>query len=105
VKTMAEVLTEHSVFEFDDESRLYRCRCRVWMADEDAADHQADALTAAGFGPGKAAAAGALRDAAANILTNDPLDYWAGHLPEGLGFQEAMSLWLKAHAAAIEAGQ
>jgi hypothetical protein len=42
----------------------------------------------------------ALEEAATNILTNDPLDYWAGHLPEGLGFQEAMSLWLKAHAAA-----
>ena len=42
----------------------------------------------------------ALEAAAANILTNDPLDYWSQHLPEGLGFQEAMSSWLKAHAKA-----
>ena len=50
-KTMEDVLDEHGVFEFDDESRLYRCRCGVWMADEDVAAHQAAALTAAGFGP------------------------------------------------------
>ena len=47
----------------------------------------------------------ALEDAAANILTNDPLDYWSQHLPEGLGFQEAMSSWLKAHAKAERGGE
>ncbi len=47
------------------------------------------------------ARAQALEEAAVNILTNDPLDFWAMHLPDGLGFQEAMSRWLKAHAAAI----
>lgn len=46
------------------------------------------------------AKAEALEGMADAILTNDPLDYWAGHLPEGLGFQEAMSLWLRAHAPA-----
>jgi hypothetical protein len=42
----------------------------------------------------------ALEEAAAAIVTNDPLDFWNFHLPEGLGFQEAMSHWLKAHAKA-----
>lgn len=44
----------------------------------------------------------ALREAAGRILTNDPLDYWSQHLPEGLGFQEAMASWLRAHAAAMD---
>jgi hypothetical protein len=47
------------------------------------------------------AKAQALEDAAAAILTNDPLDFWSQHLPEGLGFQSAMSHWLKAHASAV----
>lgn len=46
-----------------------------------------------------------LEDMAEVILTNDPLDFWSQHLPEGLGFQEAMSRWLKAHAAARRIGQ
>jgi hypothetical protein len=46
--------------------------------------------------------AGALREAARGITTNDPLDYWSQHLPEGLGWQEAASRWLMAHAAALE---
>jgi hypothetical protein len=50
-----------------------------------------------------AAKAEALRDAARAITTNDPLDFWAQHLPDGLGWQEAVSRWLVAHAAALQA--
>ena len=49
--------------------------------------------------------AAALERMADAVLTNDPLDYWSQHLPEGLGFQEAMSSWLKAHAKADRGGQ
>ncbi|WP_457948288.1 hypothetical protein ACTAQI_20260 [Pseudarthrobacter sp. alpha12b] len=79
----------------------HKCSCGWSSMTAHTQSHQAAALSAAGFGPVKEAKAEALRDAAANILTNDPLDYWNGHLPEGLGFQEAMSHWLKAHAKAI----
>lgn len=50
------------------------------------------------------AKAEALAEVAESMLTNDPLDYWSQHLPEGLGFQEAMSKWLLATAATIEGG-
>ncbi len=41
-----------------------------------------------------------LEEMAEQVLTNDPLDFWAMHAREGAGYQEAMSFWLKAHARA-----
>ena len=43
---MAEVLVAHHEFTFDDESRLFRCECGLWMADEDRVAHQAEMLAA-----------------------------------------------------------
>jgi hypothetical protein len=41
----------------------------------------------------------ALEEAAARIVTKEPVDYWVEHLPVQLGTQQAMSAWLKALAA------
>jgi hypothetical protein len=102
-KTMAEVLAEHSVEGMSGGTHI-ACRCnRTWVTHSEYRAHLATELSDAGFGLVADARAEALEEAAANIITNDPLDYWNGHLPEGLGFQEAMSRWLKAHAKAKRA--
>ena len=58
MKTMAEVLGEHG---YMNSSKERYCQCGVylgeWATEQDFAAHQADALTAAGFGPVKAAQA------------------------------------------------
>ena len=94
-KTMEDVLMEHQ------RQNERSCLCGWAELGKSHPEHQAAALTAAGFGLVADAKREALEEAAANILTNDPLDYWAGHLPEGLGWQEAMSRWLRARAAAV----
>jgi hypothetical protein len=58
VKTMAEVLTEHTRL-VGAVSGFESCRCGKWDRENVHSEHQAAMLTAAGFGPVKAAAAGA----------------------------------------------
>jgi hypothetical protein len=90
VKTMAEVLREH-FFSLLNEGGWYCFKCQSDFTDLAAATkHQADALTAAGFGLVKEAQAAALQ-AAADILPN-PSDGW------GMNQRE----WLNARAASIE---
>ncbi len=74
MKTMAEVLAEHyPLYKWhrDIAEDLWTCTsldCQfVSQTFEGVITHQAEALTAAGFGPVKAAAAGALRDAAEHL--------------------------------------
>jgi hypothetical protein len=56
VKTMAEVLSEHSIYGFNGSEVSCFCRDRgPWFTIREYSAHQADALTAAGFGPVKAA--------------------------------------------------
>jgi len=51
MKTMAEVLAEHSVAGMSAGTHL-ACRCnRTWVLHAEYLAHLADALTAAGFGP------------------------------------------------------
>jgi hypothetical protein len=111
VKTMAEVLGEHRI------SAHFTCECGSDFfpddedLDEDRGDsptafieayeaHQADALTAAGFGPVKAAQAGALREAADAMTRESP-----GAGPWGTPQYEHQAGWLRARAASIEADQ
>jgi hypothetical protein len=103
VKTMAEVLGAHGQLDTssDGERWLVSCMGCSWSQEADDpcmefAAHQADALTAAGFGPVKAAQAGALKAAAeAAEGMHDPVapdcQEWAD--------------WLRARAASIEADQ
>jgi len=103
MKTMAEVLAVYAVAGMSGGTHL-ACRCnRAWVPHAEYRAHLEAALSAAGFGPVQETRAQALRDAADKILTNDPLDYWDQHLPDGLGWQDAMSRWLEAHAKAVEA--
>jgi len=86
---MAETLDDHQP---DHEKRtLHRhCTCGWFgkMGGFDFTAHQSAILTAAGFGPVKTAAAGALRDAADGWSDWDAL--------------EAPEDWLRARAATIE---
>lgn len=64
VKTMAEVIGAHAVAGMSGGTHI-ACRCnRAWVLHSEYREHLEAILTAAGFGPVKAAAAGALRDAA-----------------------------------------
>jgi hypothetical protein len=101
VKTMAEVLHEASG-KLVDGGRM------VYLAPTDVA-RIADALTAAGFGPVKAAQAGALRDAADDLeaAPYETLTCYAtirdysDALNVSAGIQ-AGTRWLRARAAAVE---
>jgi hypothetical protein len=72
VKTMAEVLAEHYEYNWEPDAESWECQCGHKLgedvfrrdADPNHRAHQAAALSAAGFGPVKVAAAEALRDAA-----------------------------------------
>ena len=105
---MADVLRKHIEFTFDDESRLFRCECGLWMADEDRADHLAAALSAAGFGPVQEARAEALEEAAAwldnaeqvqNIAFDGPSDIGSLSAKYDAALEEPAE-WLRARALA-----
>jgi hypothetical protein len=75
VKTMAEVLEGHFIdITVTNPDRIGTCVCG-WVAGSMSIswdEHLADALTAAGFGPVKAAAAAALKDAGEAIEARRP---------------------------------
>ncbi|MFE4229139.1 hypothetical protein ACFRJ8_14765 [Arthrobacter sp. NPDC056886] len=69
-------------------------------ADNEDRQHMTEWATTILKAAGPRIRAQVLEEMAASVLTNDPLDFWDMHLPEGLGFQEAVSRWLKAYARA-----
>lgn len=60
-KSMAEVLSEHEVVDIDVLDGVRHCACGLAFQNEGHVNHQDDALTAAGFGPVKAAEAPEVR--------------------------------------------
>ena len=72
MKTMAEVLEEHYIdITITSPDRIGSCVCGEWTAGTMSIswdEHQADALTAAGFGLVADAGAKALEDAAAKVM-------------------------------------
>jgi hypothetical protein len=110
VKTMAEEISLHSQIGRDEKGQYCTgCNHRYGYAAQrglnlQACEHVAAMLTAAGFGPVKAAAAGALRDAAkvlefdaSNSSYTDPEEVTQGQLNA--------AEWLCARAATIKADQ
>lgn len=98
MKTMAEVLGVHGQLDTSKDGERWFVSCMGCSWSEEADDpcmefaaHQEAMLTAAGFGPVKAAQAGALRDAADGWSDWDAL--------------EAPEDWLRARAAAVEGGE
>jgi hypothetical protein len=96
---MAEVLAAHQWYDAttDNEDPATGCTgCPEWFGSEDALDdgsfanHQADMLTAAGFGDVREAGAQALEEAAAEVDEGVP----------AYG-QEEYADWLRARAAAV----
>jgi hypothetical protein len=77
VKTMAGVIASHEM-DYTYDGKQTGCSCGHWQsrgpvsATADHADHLQAMLTAAGFGPVKAAAAAALRDAGEAIEARRP---------------------------------
>lgn len=106
MKTMAEVICSHVADwttwgDNPEGSDYYTCSCSEvrWHVNTSAdyyqahAEHQAAALTAAGYGPVKEAAAGALRDAAKSRDESKDL----------MRFTWGQRIWLHNRAKAIEA--
>lgn len=123
MSAMAEVLAAHQWYDAttDNEDPATGCTgCPDWFGSEDALDdgayaaHQAEMLTAAGFGPVKEAGAVALEEAAdemdAVIACGDvaevaaPVEGSVGR-PEAISNRDSLyeepSYWLRAHAAAV----
>lgn len=84
MSAMAEVLAAHQWYDAttDNEDPATGCTgCPDWFGSEDALDdgayaaHQAEMLTAAGFGPVKEAGAKALEEAAA-VVSSEESEQW-----------------------------
>jgi hypothetical protein len=105
VKTMAEVLGDHVIYGMSRGTYL-ACRCdKTWVTYSEYHAHLEAELTAAGFGPVKAAAAGALRGAADELELpgTDAAGYYSSG--DAAGYSEAerhAEVWLKDRAATIE---
>lgn len=97
-KTMAEVLIEHQ------RHNASSCLCGWAKLGRSHPEHQADALTAAGFGDVRESAAGALESAGEDLDLpgSDATGYYA--YEQESGYREAerhAESWLRARAAAV----
>lgn len=112
---MAEVIVLHANFGRDGHGQYCKaCNYRYGYGSgrelkRRAADHIEAMLTAAGFGPVKAAQAGALRDAADELAQ---LPYVKPGAPGRAEYEMVLAVrrgmadaWLRARAASIEATQ
>jgi len=98
---MAEVLYDHreDALTCYDHDAGWCCVCGEHDIDATWRDHMAAALAAAGYGPVKEAQAGALREAA------DLVEPFSGIGMANGATRGEVAAWLRARAAAIEAGQ
>jgi len=99
VKTMAEVITSHATHGLRDGKHVCHAPGCLWVygrhgypSPATVAEHVADALSAAGFGPVREAQARALRDAA---------DGWQAYIRAMDWGTTAPIAWLRARAATI----
>jgi len=105
MKYMAEVLHDHREHAlcYDHEAG-WCCICGEHDIDTNWRDHVAAALTAAGFGPVKEAAAKALEDAADELELPGctAIGYYASEQDSGYSEAERHTdKWLRARAAAV----